>query len=671
MSMTLLLDQHPDTTIASTSTKASSRDDIDGLRAIAAFSVVAFHAGVPGFSGGFIGVDIFFVISGFLITSSIVRREQSGRFTALDFFERRARRLAGAFLVVVVLTWIAAWAMFMPPDYEAFLSSVRGSATLLANHHFYNTLGYFDPGHLTKPLLHVWSLAIEEQFYIAIAGVFFVAALKVWRLAIVVGLLVVSLIASAVTVMLQPDAAFYLLPFRAWELLAGVALALWSGRGRFVEVNARAFALAAPAALLCLVAAIVLYDPALPFPGLGALPPVLLAVLLILSGERPENTTSRILAIRPMVLVGRRSYAIYLIHWPLIVFATYYLDRDLQAHEILGVLIATLVLAELSWHLVERPIERRKIAAFRAETLVASLLLLSCLYFATRLPITGEPLVANVDPAAVALASGRSDWTGAQTDCVDRMAERVAKSDVCRLGSIGGPRVLLWGDSHASAVLPAVEKAVMDLGLELDVITHNGCPPLPSISTARPTCRPVNDAVLDLLTRTTYRVVILAANWQAYGPSNEVTFAGATLSKDAPELTASLLRAIDAIRMDGAAPLVVGQVPVYERDVPTTLAKRSYYSGLDRFFGFDRETPQPTLESAYLDRAVIDRKLLELNPGETLCRLGNCSVRDGAHSLYTDRSHLSRHGAAELAPAMMAAIISALREAEQVGRDGR
>lgn len=662
MPATLLLDQHPRSAITTTSTRAASRDDIDGLRAIAAISVVAFHAGVPGFTGGFIGVDIFFVISGFLIATSVIRRQQAGRFTALDFFERRARRLAGAFLAVVALTWLAAWSLFMPPDYEAFLRSVRGSVTLLANHHFHDTLGYFDTGHLTKPLLHVWSLAIEEQFYLAVAALFFVSVLKRWLFPAVICLAVISLVASAITVPEQPDAAFYLLPYRAWELLTGVALALWPTRRKLAESYSTVFNVAGAIALLSLSAVIALYEPAIPFPGLAALPPVVLTGLLITAGETRNSMSFNILALRPMAMIGRRSYGIYLIHWPLIVFLVYYLDRDLQAAEIVGVLIATLALAELSWHWIEKPLERRTTRLFRAETLAASLFVLACFFVATKLPALREPLVSAVSPAAVELASGRSDWAGAQLDCVDRLVAKIATGETCRVGVAGGPSVLLWGDSHASAVLPALEATAAELQLDLHVITHNGCPPLPSIATEKSACRAVNDAVQKAVTERQFQIVVLAANWQSYGSSNPVTMDGMPLPADAPQLTYSLTQAIAAIRSAGAIPVIIGQVPVYQRDVPTALAKQTYFTNVDRLLDLDRQMSAPRIESAYLEQAIKQAPAIYLQPSDAMCSSGRCEVADGSRSLYTDRSHLSRHGAERLVDLMQSALQRALTE---------
>lgn len=660
----LLLDQHPKSAIASTFTRTASRGDIDGLRAIAAISVVAFHAGVPGFTGGFIGVDIFFVISGFLIATSVTRRQEAGRFTALDFFERRARRLAGAFLFVVALTWLAAWLIFMPPDYEAFLSSVRGSVTLLANHHFYDSLGYFDTGHLTKPLLHVWSLAIEEQFYLAAAALFFISALKKQLFPAVLCLAVASLVASAIAVSAQPDAAFYLLPYRAWELLTGVALALWPERRKLSESYSTVFNGAGAIALLSLLAVIALYDPAIPFPGLAALPPVVLTALLIIAGETRKSITFNLLALRPMAMIGRRSYGIYLIHWPLIVFLVYYLDRALRAAEIVGVLIATMALAELSWHFIEKPLERRTARFFRAETLAASLVVLACFFVATRLPTFLDPLVSAVSPGAVELAGGRSDWVGAQVDCADRLADKIAAGETCRLGVLGGPRVLLWGDSHASAVLPALEAIAAQLKLDLRVITHNGCPPLPSITTEKSTCQAVNDAVLKAVSEGQFQIVVLAANWQSYGASNPITIEGMPLPANAPQLTYSVTRAIAAIRTAGAIPVIIGQVPVFERDVPTALAKQMYFANIDRLLGLDRQMSPPAIEAAYLKLATEQAPAIYLQPSDALCPSGRCEVADGSRSLYTDRSHLSRLGSGRLAKRLQSALQQALTELE-------
>ncbi|OOO51949.1 hypothetical protein BS630_06080 [Rhizobium laguerreae] len=641
-------------------TSPAHRPDIDGLRAIAVLAVVLYHAGVHSVGGGFVGVDVFFVVSGFLITTSILRRLERAGFSTLDFFDRRARRLAGAYLIVIACTWLLSFVLMMPEDYRAFVESIQASAYFAANHHFYERLGYFDTAHITKPLLHLWSLAVEEQFYIGIAALFSIATFrtrtKKLSMLVIFG---ASLIASAVVVHMSREMAFFWLPFRAWELACGVAIGFYL-HGRPAP-SSMALSGGGLVALVVLLLCIIFYRESFLFPGLSALPPVLAAGVIIIAGSNHASRISQVLNWSPLTAIGRRSYGIYLIHWPLIVLLTYYLDRLLHPPEVLAVMLVTLALSELSWRLVEEPIRTRPSAFFRHETLAATVVALVGIISLTTLPFSRVPLVSAVRPEAAELARGRSDWSSNQIECVDRTISQIQSGDFCRLGKIDGRKALLWGDSHASAILPVAESLANKFALELHVLTHNGCPPMLKLETDKVFCRSTNDTIAELLEKERYEVVIMAANWQSYGTSNIVSIGGQALNARMDEMREALRQTLAAIRSSGATPLLVGQVPTYDVDVPAFLGRAAYYEPVDAVLGYHRQLPAPHLDPPYVNEVVASEKPRVIRPSESLCSSARCEVSQDGRSMYKDGGHLSRFGSNVLREPMSEALRDILR----------
>jgi peptidoglycan/LPS O-acetylase OafA/YrhL len=338
-------------------TKASGyRADIDGLRAVAILPVLLFHAGVAGFSGGFVGVDIFFVISGYLITGIIAREIDEGRFSILKFYERRARRIMPALLpTIAVVLVVAAW-LYLPSDFPSVPRSALAATWFLSNVSFFAETGYFQGGAETKPLLHTWSLAIEEQFYIGFPILLMLVArhLPRWRKPVVLGIALFSFAIAWWTQAKGDGFAFYLLPPRAWELFTGALLALGAVPPVRMQGAREAVALVG---LAMIAVAVFAYDRHTVFPGVTALLPVLGAAALIHCA--PGTVAGRLLATRPLVAVGLISYSLYLCHWPLIVFVEYAQDARLSGWQSLAVILAAFAIATLSWWFVERPFRDR------------------------------------------------------------------------------------------------------------------------------------------------------------------------------------------------------------------------------------------------------------------------------------------------------------------------
>jgi len=344
------------------------RPDIDGLRAMAVLSVLLFHANL-GCPGGFVGVDMFFVISGFLIFQLIFEELNSRTFSLIAFWERRIRRILPALVTVVLAVLVAGWFIFLPDDFQKLGKSAIAQATLSSNYFFYEQwlegAGYFAPALDPKPLLHTWSLAVEEQFYILFPLILMLAARSRRRpfaetmLIIAIGSFALSVYGS----FQLPAATFYLLPTRAWELLLGALLFLMHGK---ITTNRWLEEAAGWVGLILIVGSIFFYDAFTRFPGRAALPPCLGTALLIFSSETRLSRVGRFLAWKPIVFIGLISYSLYLWHWPLLVFSKY--PANTQSWKMSSLLLlASFVLAILSWKFIETPFRKRWVFPKRSQ----------------------------------------------------------------------------------------------------------------------------------------------------------------------------------------------------------------------------------------------------------------------------------------------------------------
>ena len=334
------------------------RAEIDGLRALAVVPVVLFHAGIAGFGGGFVGVDIFFVISGYLITSIILKEQQKDGFTLVSFYERRARRILPALMFVVLASVIAAWYLLLPTELVDYGKSLISVGVFASNVLFWQESDYFAATSEFIPLLHTWSLAVEEQFYL-IFPLFMMATIawvKRHRVLVLAGLAVISLLYCEWAWRNTPEANFFLAPSRAWELLAGVFCAFYLQNSREISLAVKQ---GASLIGLCLtVYAIFFFTKAIPFPSFYALVPVVGTVLIILFAEK-ETWVGRLLSLPALVGIGLVSYSAYLWHQPLFVFSRINSYEELSVTTWLGLSLLSFVLAYISWRWVEKPLRNR------------------------------------------------------------------------------------------------------------------------------------------------------------------------------------------------------------------------------------------------------------------------------------------------------------------------
>lgn len=336
------------------------RREIDGLRAVAVLPVILFHAGIAPFGGGFVGVDVFFVISGYLITSIIVTERQADCFSLVDFYERRARRILPALFVVMAACVPFAWLWLVPNDLRDFARSLAAVATFSSNFLFHREAGYFGTAAELKPLLHTWSLAVEEQYYL----LFPLLVLAVWPrgrrwvAATIATLALVSLALAQWALDRHASAAFFLLPSRLWELGLGALVALYLMRTPRGEPSAVLSETASAVGLALIAVAVFGYDAETPFPGVAALVPTAGAAMVILFAT-PGTMAGRLLGGRVLVGVGLLSYSAYLWHQPLFAFARHRLAGEVPEPLLWTLAVASLVLAYVTWRFVEQPMRRR------------------------------------------------------------------------------------------------------------------------------------------------------------------------------------------------------------------------------------------------------------------------------------------------------------------------
>ena len=494
------------------------RSDIDGLRAVAVLLVVVFHFHlISGVDSGFMGVDVFFVISGFLITTIVQRQLQAGRFSVGTFWIHRIRRLAPALVATTLLMLLAGWVWLLPPDFAKLAQQTIATQLYVANIFYWRNVNYFGLQAQDVYLLHTWSLAVEEQFYIFYPLV--LIAIAKWargRVGLILSLLALTSFALNVGfVVLKPQATFYLMPTRAWELLAGALLALQVLRPHHPSRFA-AHACGA-AGFACLAATILAYREGIAFPGYFALLPVAAAVLLILAGSLGENVASSVLSLRPVTYIGRISYPLYLVHWPVNVFAAAALGARYGWGWRFAMLALSMALAALIYHGVERPMRR-----WFAERGSGSVLkgygvaLVAALGVSIGVLATGG--VPTRYPERVAkLASFVDDQPPPLRECEFSGATPLNARSMCRLGApTVEPTWLVYGDSHAWAASGAVDLWLRRTGRSAQFVFIHGCPPVRGVYVLRggSTCFDFNaDAMRYLQAQASLSHVLLISTW--------------------------------------------------------------------------------------------------------------------------------------------------------------
>lgn len=669
------------------------RRDIDGLRAVAVVPVVLFHAGLDAIPGGFVGVDVFFVISGFLITSIIHREITAGAFSILRFYERRARRILPALIAVTAAVLIAGYVLLMPAEFEDTARAAVAAATFVSNILFWSETGYFSPGIYDQPLLHSWSLAIEEQFYIIFPLIMLLCARWRWQpRRLILILTALSLALSVLTTQMRPNMAYYLLPWRAWELGAGALVALFISDIRLGRGLRELMGLCG---LAMIAYAVVAFDKATVFPGAAALLPVVGASLILTAGGTSDTVCDRILSLRPMVGIGLISYSLYLWHWPVIVFFQQIaLDRPDALGCVLIVALST-VLAWGSWKFIETPFRHSaprpaaSVSLARNPTLRvlggAALAIFATVAVSGAI-LLGQGLPGRLPQKAVDLAAFAADRHPRLRECTARDSAWRPPSDPCLFGPIeaGAPTVAIWGDSHAAALLPEAEAAAHRAGRRLAYLSRSGCLPVPETErldgqTGR--CAEYGSGALAYLKNTpSIETVILVSRYAMATQGYLVDYGlaerdwGPTRFSDTatglwPEgqrferLTRKLDTTVAELRAAGRQVVLVYPIPEIGHKVPETLAKLALRGRDPASFGLDRREYERRNSDliAALDQISLRHNTARILAAEALCDATRCAVMRNGTPLYYDDDHLNAAGAALLGPGFDAAMARSSR----------
>ena len=620
------------------------RREIDGLRAVAVLPVILFHAGFNIFSGGYVGVDVFFVISGYLITTILIADLERGDFSIARFYERRARRILPALFVVMLACLPFAWLWMLPTELKTFTKTIVAVVVFGSNIFFSRENGYFGAASELSPLLHTWSLAVEEQYYL----LFPVFLFLIWRFGrtgvfwSIALTAVASLLYSEWGWRNEPAATFFLAPARAWELLIGSLVALYLS-----DKAPRSSNILGAAGLALIVFAIFHYDENTPFPSLYALAPVAGTALIILfAGER--TWVARLLSTAPFVGIGLISYSAYLWHQPLFAFARIRSLTGPSQTLMLALAVASLLLAWATWRFVETPFRKRP------NPWLASPRSLFAASGAVAVTFLAIGLAGHLEIGLYGRGSEGRDMAelekilapnyGLHKDC----NRKFNTSPNCRTSQT--PHVLLWGDSYAMHLAQGLLASDPEIALQQQ--TAAACAPVLGVAqihskyTARwaQGCISFNDQVLEWLRQhDSVRLVVLSSPFSSVLGGSIVERNGNRIHGEAMDFVSEkLLETVARIRQAGARVIIVSPTPVTSRDMGKCLVRSAFFGANEKDCDYPLDTQTRPFEML---RGIEQQVPIHWVYNDT-CRAGTCSAMQDGVFLFRDSLHFSRGGSA-------------------------
>jgi len=624
------------------------RSDIDGLRAIAVIAVLLYHYGF-GISGGYVGVDVFFVISGYLITGTIINDLNNNRFSFSSFIERRVRRILPASVLVTASTLAAGFFIFLPSDFKDLGKSAMAQAAFLSNYYFWSVTGYFAEAAETKPLLHTWSLSVEEQYYLVFPAFVLVMSKVAPTRLLKVSMLVFcgSLLLSEYLSFKHPSFNYYSLATRAWEILLGSILALIMATPRKCPALARELAGLIGILLVCVP--MFMFNEATRFPGFSALIPCIGAAAIIWSGANDGTTVSKALSLPALVFVGLISYSLYLWHWPLLAFANYLTVGPLSPYTRLILAVACVAVSILSWRWVETPFRKKAFLVSRRAIFKAAAVA-SFLLFASGAGVAySDGFPWRVGKEVLAFAEGyEGDRKQVQRDSYRVGLDELRNGQVIQIGSdqesgaTGNLDVLLWGDSHAAAILPALDELCNERGIRGAAIVYAATFPVVEYEnkiafSMGERSADYSAAAIAFIQRERPKHVLLAGKWHSF-----------------TDIGQQLIKTIDLIQATGAKVWILKSVPVPGYDVPRSLAIATQH-GMDiRNIGIEDKafTQARMVQNNFFEQVAHEAQGVKVLDPVSLFPVvnGKIQVELNGDSLYCDDSHLSKSGAMLLKP---------------------
>ncbi|MNM35743.1 O-acetyltransferase OatA [compost metagenome] len=628
------------------------RRDIAGLRAVAVIGVLLFHLGFSWIPGGFAGVDVFFVISGYLITSILLRDAASGNFSFSNFYLRRIKRLLPAALVVMISSLFAGYFLLDPAAFENLASSALYASFFSANIYFYMNSGYFDPSSEESPLLHMWSLGVEEQFYIFFPLVVIVLLSRSRRSAFfgIAALFIASFIFCLIMAVHDPMFGFYMFPMRAWELGVGCLLAFSTGS----SASSRLREGLALLGLVLIVGSMFVLNKGLSYPSYWAVAPVLGTVLLIHFG-RGVPLSERWLGFWPMQFLGKISYSVYLWHWPLIVFyRSYWSGKELSSTESIMILFISLFLGWMSWRFVE---EKIRIISIRPRFVFGTATLATC----SLVLLAGAVLLSNgfesrVERNTVELTDVKKMW---DWPCVEQKLVP-GGGPSCVIGaswSGAAKRGVVWGDSHSEHFAAILDLVARKKNISI-VIAPRSCPPYLNIKYVgynRPDtplfgerCS-TKQALMSKWVNESNDIdfIIMAAAWSGHGVN--LVSLSADIDRPGPALMYDSFTALlSGLRLDGRKLLFLGEVPRLDFSYNSCAAASlgipfrqcSYdFRGLNYADVSARHDPY----NSVLAQLALDWGAKVLLPSKAMCTPDSCGTFFADEFIYRDSNHLRRN----------------------------
>ena len=649
-------------------TPTKYRPDIDGLRAIAVLAVILYHFKIDGFNGGLTGVDIFFVISGYLITGIIIREVAAGTFSLLHFWERRIRRIIPALVVVVAVTTVVSYFyLLLPSDFAEFGRTLMAQSAFLSNWWFMGSIDYFSASVETMPLLHTWTLAIEEQFYLLFPLFFiFIYPYVPKRFGLIlVGAAVLSFIYGVFLVNGMPterftipylphlwgtatneSAGFYFIIPRFWEFLVGGIIAVYSPqiKDRFTAETVSLIGIGT------IFAGIFLLKDAVPFPGLVTLIPVLGTAAVIVANSSCHTTVRAFLSFPIIVWVGLLSYSLYLWHWPVLVFARYqqYHYEQLSMSHKFFLLFGIFFLSYLTYRYVETPFRKKRYLADSKKLYFCAALSLIAL-FGTGLFITlHQGFPERLTPSALIIATSIDDTNPRKEECFTRSEIKTGFTDQqpCLLGIQDPTQIdfVLWGDSHANATMPAFDEygsTTNQTGIFFGV---SGCAPLVSTPaiTGDQQCLQENEKAVAYIQKHTPKEVFLVAEW-----AEGYTFVE---SEHGPFLSMVLSNTIEQLPKETKI-TILRRLPTFDgydyRDFFLRVQLNKLEPPMEVPRDYYKKSHQPI--NTQVEQGLAKHPNAQtIDPFDTMCTDTHCYTGTKEGLYYSDSSHLSTFGAKQI-----------------------
>ncbi len=640
------------------------RSDIDGLRAIAIIPVILYHAGISTFGGGFTGVDVFFVISGYLITSLLTRDLDVDDFSIVKFYERRARRILPALIAVLFASTVAAWIIIPPVEMVTFCKSVLATITFSSNIYFWKTSGYFSAAAETTPLLHTWSLAVEEQFYICfpILLATIIRSRKRILTPVLAAIVIVSLSVSEWGVSRTPSATFFLIPSRAWELCVGSLAALISNHAMDRRLSDPAANAASVLGMVLVCTPFFIYSDSTPFPGLHAAPSVFGAALIILF-SRPTGLVYRALSQKMLTHVGLISYSAYLWHQPILAFAKELSPEPNSLLQVLALSAGSFVVAHVCWKHLEQPTRNRTLVSTRKLLIWIAATLMVLLIF-NMLGILNRGFEERLSEPAKSFFSGEHN-TLKRINCHSTPQNPIAPGQACIEGNTDHVIAALVGDSHAFGISGMLGREFNNGRFGYLQLTADGCPPATDLyrkddPNYNASCIKHNIDTYDLIrNHGEIKYIVIFAIWHHWlqnADSNAPQ--DAQLPTRTARVSSAFMRQIQQYVQLNRKVILVYPTPEFDTDVPHALwaahVKNMAFANIyaPPAHHQNRRELEDFFAQAAKIKGVIATPVNDLFCKKSATGRETCQVSDNNAPLYFDTHHLTENGAERVARAI-------------------